>query len=581
MSKRIWQKSDEHPPLAALTLHLEGELEGPEAAAVGRHVNDCWTCRRELERLQRGVYAFVDYRREVLLPSVPSPSEPAKLLRRLREEAGREARPSLLQVVRGFIRAFSPRIPRTAWVVSAVSAAVMAILIAIWFSVPPRLTAAEFLRLARAAQSPADARPRVAIYQKVRIRRGAEVFQRTTYRGAKMLSAEADTTSSSPDAETLRALETARINWQDPLNAGDFAGWHDAQHASTDQVMQLDRFLTLKTNVRADSPVRAASFTVRQADWHPVARSVEFRDQPPLEITEIAYEIRELPPVEAPRTVSQATPLPEVSVETHIEPKGVPSALDLEEDELRLREAFHAIGADRQEAPEVHRTENTIEFRVWAENEGRRQAILSAAAAIPNVVPAPEPLPAGEATVVPLGPVYTTTPPLRQALWDYLGGMDQANNYFAQLSVPYDGVLRNASALARLAQRYSGREWQNLTPEMRARVDRVANDYVEAIRPESQSYVTLISPVLDEMLRRNNVGLGSEEGSAATGCQVWQEVAPVIPLDIRQLHTSFRRLFLEDQVNNPVAVSAEQLLLESARGRARLAGNINRFCPAQ
>jgi hypothetical protein len=556
----------EHPPLAALTLHLEGELEGAERAAVAHHLSGCWLCRRELELLEKGVYAFVDYRREVLLPAA-APAEPDGLLRRLRQEAAQESRASWLQFA---------HLPRAAWVASGTALAAM--LIAFWFSAAPTLTAAEFLRLASAAHSDGDAHPRAVIYQKVRIRRGGAVFQRATYRGAPGLRGDA-AASGAPDEETLRALGLAGINWQDPLNVSDFAAWRDAQKGRRDQITQLADRVTLKTNVLADSPVAATSLTVSRADWHAVGRIVEFRDQPPVEVTEVAYELREIPPPEAPRAVSAAVA---PRVEPPAEAKSARPEMNLDEDELRLREAFHRIGADRREAPEIRVTAAGIEFRLWAESEERRQEILHAAADIPHVAQAaPEPLSAPRTDDrASSSSVYSTEPPLRKALWEYLGGLNPANTYLARLSEPYDRVLTDASALARLAQRYSGPYWQNLRVELRARVDRIAADHVAVIRPQAQSYVTQISPLLQEMLRRGSLAETEVETPAAS-CGAWQDVAPAIPRDMRDLHTSFRRLFLEDQVESPVTLSAEGLLRQSARGRARLMADVNVLCQAQ
>ena len=62
-----------------------------------------------------------------------------------------------------------------------------------------------------------------------------------------------------------------------------------------------------------------------------------------------------------------------------------PEAL-IEDAELDLREAFRRIGADVQEAPRIWRSNGSIHFRAWVENEERARQLRRAAAAVPLVM---------------------------------------------------------------------------------------------------------------------------------------------------------------------------------------------------
>jgi hypothetical protein len=342
--------------------------------------------------------------------------------------------------------------------------------------------------------------------------------------------------------------------------------------------------------------VRSASLTVSPADWRPVEEDVEFREGPPLEIRELAYQIQELAaPVEASADppVWKAPAGEAAGEESRVE-RFVPMETELDETEVRLREAFHRVGADVDEVPRIEQVGHEIRFHAVTQTAKRRAEILAAVRDIPHVawdvsdaetgVPDTTSSSAGnEADAAAGRPVYLSDPPLAKSLWEYFGGLDPANAYLARVRDSYFELLVDSSALKRLAERYRDEEWGRLSPESRARLDRIAADHLGRIRSNANYYLTLVSPLLDEMMERQGLAIGppadaAGANAAPSGCQSWRSEAVPIARQIQRLQSSFQELFIVDQTDTPVYLSAGNLLRESAAARSILRQRLEGLC---
>ena len=58
-----------------LLLLLDGELPSREASDIQAHLQLCWECRTKSQKLQNGIYAFVNYTQECFLPKVGEPPQ--------------------------------------------------------------------------------------------------------------------------------------------------------------------------------------------------------------------------------------------------------------------------------------------------------------------------------------------------------------------------------------------------------------------------------------------------------------------------------------------------------------------------
>jgi hypothetical protein len=585
MSEELWSLPDQHPPLAVLTLYLEGELEGSDLLRAKNHLQDCWECRRQLACLEKGIYAFVDHRREVLIPSLPAFAEPPGLLRLLRERASR-SKPSIRQAMARALRVLITPNSRPAWISGTVSVITALSMVHFVLLRPPQMEAAEFLRRACAAAPSLRERPHTILYEKVRIRRGDRVFDQVLGHGTNFSN------TSRPDISTKDAMQSVGMDWRDPLSAQRFSEWHDSQQNKEDRIFVLPASLTLQTTLLGKDDVRYASLTVSKADWRPIAEHVEFRNQPALDVTEISASLRELPVPTKPASVSRAVLNTPSLQPTRIDS---PTETQLNDAEIRLREAYHRIGADVREIPWIQRKDHEIRTEAFVETTGRQKEILDAIKEIPYVTPRVS----GPEMTVQAGPTmpmsappptdiltsslgtHMTDPPLAQNLSDHLGGLDRANEFLINTRNAYLKTLVEASALKRLADSYPDPRWEGLSQESRMRLDSIAYDYRTRIQSNAQDYLRLLDPILWTMIRQENLsapGATSDSQSDALGCISWRVDAGPLFDSLQQLQTSFRRLFITSETDKSVAISAEDLLQESIDAQGALKQRLNQLC---
>lgn len=543
MTEGRWFDNNEHPAEDTLLLHLDGALEPRDAEAVARHLRECWECRARVGVLERGIRNFMEYRREVLLPAMPAPAGPGRLRARLREEP--EAR---------------SRVPRLAWAAGIVLVAAVGVQLFLATS-QPALRAGEVLDNARRSTQ-LRARPGRIISRKVQIRRGTFVMQQTLFLGRPVQNPLAPP----PDPEMRQALEVARVAWQDPLNPDHFAQWRQEQRDSRDEVIAGAGQVTVRTTV-AGAPVRAASLTVNRAGWRPVARRVEFRDQPALEVTELAWEERELSLLaKAPLS---ARPQP-VRIPPAPAPAAPPAESEVEEAEVRLRESLETLRVDALDVTHIWRRGEEVCFFLWTDSEERRSAVMREIAAIPRVVECGLPASPPEAPVAAAGDGAThfTAPPLAKALVRRLGGLDASNQYLDGVRDEYLRLLTEIAALERLGARYTPERMARLPAALRERVDAMQARQRGRVHDQGEAYLNAVSPILDAMLSLRGVTVEPAVEPAAGETSAWGE-------EPRRLQRAFQRLFVREQVREPLSLSAEDLLREAAEARAKITRHIS------
>ena len=124
---------------------------------------------------------------------------------------------------------------------------------------------------------------------------------------------------------------------------------------------------------------------------------------------------------------------------------------------------------------------------------------------------------------------------------------------------------------------------ERLPRDLRDRVARIAADNATELRAASAEYLKALSPVLDEMLRREGITLTAPNGSSANlsrnaPCEPWQPVAGDISADLLRLQDSFRRLFIEDQTDRPLTLTVDGLLREAVGAKDFLQHDLSRLC---
>ncbi len=585
-----WAKAGQHPPLSSIFLHLDGVLDESDSADMTQHLNNCWECRAVRDRVQRGIHGFMEYRQEVLLPSVPPSTLPPQVFRQSAREVlaglqGNSPEDLFRRVARRLLAS-----PRIATGVTATASAVMVIfLVSMPVTHPPRLTAADLIQRARTSAghlitldtTNAGHVAKKAVYQKVQLRSGNRMIEREVL----LAGATADAEPAPPDEEWARLLAATPIDWRNPLGVERYERWREVEGKGQDTVSEAGGIATLNTVPGRQSPIESASLTVRESDWHPIAKHVNFAGRAPLEVREIDYGVRDITTLE----IASAAAKPAIHVIDSALPPAVdgPQPIDLDEIEVRLREALHTVAADLNEAPEIARDGPIVRFRAFAESTERKQEVLASVHGIPYVAAevsdpgTPSGPPAAAGAQTPDIQMYSTSPPLFKALQDFLGGLDVANTYLHSVRDSYRDALMEASALQRLADRYAGAAWERLQPELRTRINALAAGYIDSARQRSDIYLRQVSIGLDEMLIRSRVTPDPDiaADSALLPCRLWRTDSDAVPNDLHRLETAFQRLFVAEKTDQPLVLSADILLLESAALRARYAADIRQLCP--
>jgi anti-sigma factor RsiW len=531
MKKHRWQNPGDHPDQNLILMFLEGELDEGDSSDVAHHLRTCWDCRAYSEQIERGICAFVEYRKESLLPELPPPTRgwrnfTFRLQRAIKAfEAHPAAGPSTQsrlawlqrgaarrrkslplgssawQVVLRVLRPVAIGVPRPAWISGAIS--IVTVFAVLHFSVvqPPPMQAAEFLRRAAAA-IPAPQRPRTVLYQKVRVRRGSVVFDQVLAHGAKVAA------SISPDIPTRNAMSLVKMDWKAPLSAERFSDWRKTVPQKDDRIFESPSSLTLRTTPldSQGDEVRYASLTVNRADWRPIAEHVEFRRQPALDVTEVSFEVRELP------SVTQAAPSINASA---LEPALTEPLVKSTETELAVRYALHGVGADLGEPIEIQTGgQGSVSVFGTVSSTERKRELLGALRGIPNVVPqlrteeeaAPPELPAPVTRAEPL--IVTVRSPIERELLEYFSDPAAVETFSKRAIAVTGDLMARAWALRHLSDRYGAAGSHDelalspaLSPTSRQMLETMRRDHYRAMSDATSELTALLQPVLHSIIQ--------------------------------------------------------------------------------
>lgn len=247
----------------------------------------------------------------------------------------------------------------------------------IWWHQPPNLSANALLIRAEKWDS-AQHNPVMpgVIYQKVQIRIGKRTVNREIYRDAQGVRTLRHQELASDDALLRDKLASADVDWNQPLSASNYQDWHDHQRVREDSIARAGSHLLSLTTRLPDGPVREQTLTVRDSDFHPVERTIRFRDDEQVEIAELSYE--ELPwskinpnlfnPIAPAKGMTSLPSLPQKVF-------SMPSEGQLDDAELSARLVLNQLHADTGEQIEIERNPSGIEVKGVVETEQRRREL--------------------------------------------------------------------------------------------------------------------------------------------------------------------------------------------------------------
>ena len=261
--------------------------------------------------------------------------------------------------------------------------AAIVLLVLIWQRNPPAVSAKVLLDEAVHAEAK-QANPATpgVIYQKIRIETKSTTLERSLYRDAARHRTPR-AVALKPEEQLVRnQLETAGVDWQEPLSATDFRDWRDRQPGASDRVAQSTELLLSLTTSIPSGPIARETLTVRADDFHPIGRTIEMRNEDRIEIAELNYAVLGWNDVNEAlfQPINPAAP-----VKAAIHLPRVPSDLELDEAELAARVTLNQLIADTGEQLHVTRTAAGVKVDGVVDSNTRKQELVSHLSLLPHV----------------------------------------------------------------------------------------------------------------------------------------------------------------------------------------------------
>jgi hypothetical protein len=428
---------DKHPSEESLLKCADGELATRQAARVRSHLETCWTCRAQLDKIEEAISLFVDFRRTVQVPLMgPPPSNwkgfDGKLaVMAADEDVKKVGRRNRLLSWQSFFEfsltsRFSPLLIRA---FAGTALALLLVVTLVWqLTTVQSVSASELLEKSIAAQTKnLGGAVQAVVYQKLQVKRqnapelNLDIWQDATQQHIRQLVNYSNADRIHPEKinpDSLRDLsEILRLNGmnpQRPLSAASFKAWRDTLANKTDEVSRRasekgTAYVSLKTvNGAATSvgQISEAVLKVRESDWHPFAETLRVKTldgEDTYELTELDFWVNDLATLglnffgepAAPQFVAVANsspatnPLALASPSAESSPIEAPETLtkavatvDLEVEVLRLLNEAHAdLGEEITVQREVG---GPIYIRVLVETTARRDEIQQALLPVRN-----------------------------------------------------------------------------------------------------------------------------------------------------------------------------------------------------
>src|SRR5262249_49053343 len=501
-----WLHFGWHPAEEDLLLFLDGEASERQAAKVRAHLESCWACRNQRDKLDRSIETFMDYGAAGATDaSALPPRASLQFAERLSLAASTQSKPSLIQRWAGTLRwQFAER--RISGAVATACLLLVAALGLILLRAERPVSAQELLR--RTTQAETLRLSRVVepvVYRKLLVKRAGvsepvvleswndterKRFRRRVADGQGLRFLPADEKGAPAIiAELEQIFRANRFDPLRPLSAAAFAEWRQAIKTKAETVAAIGDELKLTTVAASPYTVNAiaeAALIVRKSDWHPVALELRVQAEDGLrdyELSETAYEVLPSQAL-AVFTDSPLAPTPVLSPAPKVSPPpafvaaspeptlAAPSRAALQAAEVAALYALHQAQADLGEQIEVVVEDGRqVVVRGLVQTSERKEELAQSLRRIALVTPqlltveeairqaqrAANPPAANETAlamsenVVAGGQAAAAAPPFQQKLIEHFGGrkgMTEAERQEVNRQVTqfYNAVEADASA---------------------------------------------------------------------------------------------------------------------------------------
>jgi len=246
--------------------------------------------------------------------------------------------------------------------------------------------------LARAAQwdTRSLAAPNTVVFQRVRIIVPDQRMERSIYRDTQGKHTLKTVKLAVKEDRVKSTLMRAGLDWDEPIAVSSYQGWRDRQPVHKDRIVRAGSHLLTLTTTVPDGSISEQSLTVRDTDFHPVRRTVAFRDSETIEIAELDYRILPWSAVDArvfqplgdalsdqTTSTSHAGLLPRMAEEV--------TEGQLDETELEARLVLNKLGADTGEQIEISQTPRGVEVRGLVDTEERKHLLQKQLSIVPHL----------------------------------------------------------------------------------------------------------------------------------------------------------------------------------------------------
>jgi hypothetical protein len=387
--RKLRDRLRKHLPEDVLLLWMSDELPAGKKQDSEQHLAACTKCRAQRDRLKDALSQAVAYRDACILFDCPRPNEQRH---RLMNELDKLAR---LEPTHGEIprrASLSWSLPRMSPILatSMVCALVSVVCVFIWLQqAKPGITSNALMVRAEAWDLAADnGNASGIIRQTVKIASPKRTVERTILRDVRGKRHPKAQQLTNDEAQFKEKLTAAGVAWDAPLSAMSYQDWHDRQRIRQDQIRRSSGDLLVLTTTVPSGEVAEQSLTVRDTDFHPVLRTVEFRNRETIEIAELDYHVLPWTASEAnlflPMDASEgdyASRRPSLAV---LPPVPFTEG-QLDEAELGVRLVLNKLHADTGEQIQIERSASGVEVKGLVETERRKQELVGQLHIIPRV----------------------------------------------------------------------------------------------------------------------------------------------------------------------------------------------------
>jgi anti-sigma factor RsiW len=467
-----------------LLRHLDGEMSISGMRRAAAHLQTCWSCQVEFNRLKEHIAAIIDAHVNVFSPSLPPPGAPWPRLEPRLERARRSELPSLWRRTIASCR--------VSWGVQfAVGTLVSALALIVFRVFAPATTvpAKEVLDRANAADS-----RRLAIVgqsvirQRVRVKRaGVGASTQQTARLESWKSAKSAYWNFAADPVNSDLFDRYRQNGLAsalPLSPPALQSWlklagSEPSASTTGQNIQV--------HVSSNEPARAhgleeISFQVQKAAWHLDRMTLSFADATFQIVEEDSsiMDLREVPDDVAAQLEPAAAERDQPSMKTP-----AAAVVNLDDLEMSVRFGLHGIAADLVESIEIAaEPPGRLVVNAWNASSERKQQLSTLFAGMPGVQLDFQPPAASTkaAKTVMSDLASEDAQPRDPRLEQLFQGTVTLETYTRPVLEAGNGVLEHFYALQDLAVRWPAEKDPTLSRNARAQLIAMVRDHARDIR---------------------------------------------------------------------------------------------------